>query len=92
MASEAQATQFTTTFPAVRARGRSVTEHTARVGTWLRQALCGLNGHDRYLHVDGTRVTLRCVGCQHDSPGWETGDRAYQRTYAGDPLRHRIRQ
>ena len=91
MASEAQATQFTTTFPSLRTRGHSVSEHTARVGTWLRQSLCALQGHERYLHVDGSRVTLRCVGCQHDSPGWDTGGRAYQRTYAGDPSRHKIR-
>jgi len=91
MASEAQATQFTTTFPALRSRGTSFSEHTARVGTWLRQSFCALNGHDRYLHVEGSRVTLRCVGCQHDSPGWETGGHAYQRTYAGDPSRHRLR-
>jgi hypothetical protein len=91
MASEAQATQFTTAFPSLRTRGRSVSEQTSRVGTWLRQSLCALQGHERYLHVDGSRVTLRCVGCQHDSPGWDTGDRAYQRTYAGDPNRHKIR-
>jgi hypothetical protein len=91
MASEAQATQFTTTFPALGARRRPLSEQAARVGTWLRQSLCGVNGHDRYLHVQGTRVTLRCVACQHESPGWDTGSRAYQRTYAGDPGRHRIR-
>lgn len=85
------ATTFTTTFPAWRERGRALADMPARAGVWMRQALCGLNGHDRYLHVDGTRVTLRCVACQHESPGWVTGGRAYQRTYAGDPMRHRIR-
>lgn len=91
MASEAQATQFTTTFPALRSGARSLPDQAARVGRWLRQTMCGLHGHDRYLHVEGSRVTLRCVGCRHDSPGWETGGRAYQRTYAGDPTRHRLR-
>lgn len=91
MASEAQATQFTTTFPALHAWRRPMAEYTARWGVLLRQALCGLQGHDRYLHVDGSRVSLRCVGCQHESPGWETGGRAYQRTFAGDPSRHRLR-
>ena len=91
MASQAQATQFETTFPALRSRRRPFSERAARVGVWVRQSLCGLNGHDKYLHVDGSRVTLRCVGCQHESPGWDTGDRAYQRTYAGDPSRHRLR-
>ena len=87
MAIQAQAT----TFPALRTRRFPLAEHAARIGVWIRQSLCGLNGHDNYLHVDGSRVTLRCVGCQHESPGWETGSRAYQRTYAGDPSRHRIR-
>lgn len=91
MASQAQATQFETTFPGLRARRRPLSERAARVGAWMRQSLCGINGHDKYLHVDGSRVTLRCVGCQHESPGWDTGERAYQRTYAGDPTRHRIR-
>jgi hypothetical protein len=87
----AQATQFTATFPALGARRRPLADRAAHVGTWLRQSLCGVNGHDKYLHVDGTRMTLRCVTCQHDSPGWDTGERAYQRTYAGDPGRHRMR-
>ena len=91
MATQAQATQFETTFPAIRTRRRPLSEGAVRVGTWFRQSLCGLNGHDKYLHVAGSRVTLRCVSCQHESPGWQTGDRAYQRTYAGDPARHRIR-
>jgi hypothetical protein len=91
MASEAQATQFTTTFPVFQTWRRPLSEHAARMGVWMRQSLCGLQGHDRYLHVDGSRVTLRCVGCKHDSPGWEIGERAYQRTYAGDASRHRLR-
>lgn len=91
MASQAQATQFETTFPALRSRRRPLSERASRLGVWVRQSLCGLNGHDKYLHVDGSRVTLRCVGCQHESPGWDTGDRAYQLTYAGDPSRHRIK-
>lgn len=91
MASEAQATTFTTTFPALTAWRRPMSDLAARAGVTLRQAVCGLQGHDRYLHVEGTRVTLRCVSCRHDSPGWDTGGHAYQRTYAGDPSRHRLR-
>jgi hypothetical protein len=91
MASQAHATQFSTTFPDLRTRVRPLSLPVARLGAWLRQSLCGLNGHDKYLHVDGSRVSLRCVSCQHDSPGWDTGGRAYQRTYAGDPNRHRIK-
>jgi hypothetical protein len=59
--------------------------------THVRQWLCGLKGHERYLHTEAGRMTLRCVGCGLDSPGWDTSRRAYQITYAGDPVRHRIR-
>lgn len=92
MASHAQATQFDTTFTTMpESRRRTITDAIARVVTYLRQVTCGLSGHDMYLHVDGPRVTMRCVGCQHETPGWETGGRAYQLTYAGDPTRHRLR-
>jgi len=91
MNSQVQVTPFGSTFPGIESRPRALAERIARFGVWLRQLLCAVNGHDRYLHVDGGRVTLRCVSCQHDSPGWEIGGRAYQRTCAGDPARHRIR-
>lgn len=90
MASHAQATRFDTTFTAMPAR-RPLADAFARVVTFIRQATCGLSGHDMYLHVDGARVTMRCVGCGHETPGWDTGGRAYQLTYAGDPTRHRLR-
>ena len=61
------------------------------ISTRIRHWLCGLNGHERYLHTEPGRLSLRCVGCGHDSPGWDTGRRAYQRTYAGEPSRLRMR-
>lgn len=57
----------------------------------LRQLLCCLVGHDRYLHTEDGKITLRCIKCEHESPGWQTGGENYQRTHAGDPSRHRIR-
>jgi hypothetical protein len=60
------------------------------VRTFLRQRLCAFKGHDRYLHTEFGLITLRCVGCQHDTQGWQTGERAYQRTYSGDPYRHQL--
>ncbi len=91
MASLVRAAQFTSLFPAIGSTSRSMSEYAAHVGLRIHQSLCGLRGHDRYLHVDGSRVTLQCVGCRHESPGWDTGARAYQRTVAGDPVRHRLR-
>lgn len=56
------------------------------VGHWW----CGLFGHDRLTHVDGTRICLRCTECGHQTPGWDTGRPAYRRTYAGDTTRMRL--
>jgi hypothetical protein len=73
------------------ASDRSLSRALQAAGLVVRQTLCGLNGHDRYLHTEPGRVTLRCVGCGHDSPGWQTGRPAYQLTHSGDPARHRLR-
>ena len=43
----------------------------ARALTWIRQAYCALHGHDRLLHFEKDRMSLRCASCGHDSPGWE---------------------
>jgi hypothetical protein len=43
----------------------------ANVMTWMRQAICGLHGHDSLLHFETDRMSLRCVSCGHESPGWE---------------------
>jgi hypothetical protein len=36
----------------------------------VRQFICGLHGHDALLHFDQRHVSLRCVVCGHQSPGW----------------------
>jgi len=36
----------------------------------VRQFVCGLHGHDALLHFDQRHVSLRCVLCGHESPGW----------------------
>jgi hypothetical protein len=60
----------------------------ARAMTRLGQLLCGLRGHDAVLHFEGRRVMMRCTSCGHDTPGWETGERAPRRRFEGDARRH----
>ena len=36
----------------------------------VRQFICGLHGHDALLHFDQRHVSLLCVVCGHESPGW----------------------
>jgi hypothetical protein len=40
----------------------------------VRQAWCGLHGHDTLLNFERDRMFLRCVSCGHESPGWDVGE------------------
>jgi len=62
----------------------------SRVVTRLNQTLCGLSGHDRLVHVEGKRVTMRCSSCGHDTPGWEVSGRGPRRRFDGDVRRHQL--
>lgn len=33
-------------------------------------ALCGLRGHDDVLHFEPARLSLRCLKCGRQTPGW----------------------
>jgi hypothetical protein len=54
----------------------------------MRQALCGLHGHDNLLQFEECRVFLRCASCGHESPGWELGRARPAVRQAGDSRRH----
>jgi hypothetical protein len=40
----------------------------------VRQAFCGLHGHDSLLQFEQDRMYLKCVSCGHESHGWELAD------------------
>ena len=42
--------------------------------SWIRQAYCGLRGHDEMLQFGRERIALKCASCGHESPGWELND------------------
>jgi hypothetical protein len=62
----------------------------ARTMEWLRQAFCGLHGHDTLLHFEDERMSLRCVSCGHETPGWELNEVPPTVTVRGDARRHVI--
>ncbi len=62
----------------------------ARVMESLRQAFCGLRGHDTLLHFEDERMALRCVSCGHETPGWELNEVPPTVTVRGDARRHAI--
>ena len=36
----------------------------------LKRLICGLRGHEDYLHFEKNRMYLECVACGYESPGW----------------------
>ena len=62
----------------------------ARVMESVRQAFCGLRGHDTLLHFEDERMALRCVSCGHETPGWELNEIPPTVTVRGDARRHLI--
>jgi len=61
-----------------------------RVMDRLRQMFCGLHGHDTLLHFDKDRMSLRCVSCGHETPGWELNELPPTVTVRGDARHHRM--
>jgi hypothetical protein len=48
-------------------RARALAISTAQE---LRQARCGLGGHDMTLKLEKTRVSLQCMSCGYHTSGW----------------------
>ena len=58
-----------------------------RVMDWLRRAFCGFHGHDTMLHFEQERMSLRCVSCGHETPGWSLDEAPPTVTMRGDARR-----
>jgi hypothetical protein len=56
----------------------------------LGQILCGLRGHDTLLNFEDERMSLRCVSCGHETPGWELNEAPPTVTVRGDARRHAL--
>ena len=50
---------------------------TSAIATdWLRQTLCGVRGHAMLLHFESERLSLQCMSCGRNTPGWVLGEHA----------------
>lgn len=47
---------------------------TCAVVGWLRQARCGVTGHELVRQFQPHRVSLQCISCGHETPGWTLHD------------------
>ena|SRR5688572_2322774 len=45
-----------------------------RVLDRIREAFCGLHGHDSMLQFQQDRMFLKCASCGHESPGWSLNE------------------
>ena len=54
----------------IRKVGSRLTSDLAVMAEWLRRAQCGLLGHGMMLHLEQRRMSLRCLHCGHETPGW----------------------
>ena len=61
-----------------------------RLLSWLRQALCGLHGHDHLLQLGQERISLKCASCGHESSGWNLNEARPTITARADARRQRI--
>jgi hypothetical protein len=77
----------------------TVTVHSEGLGERMlervREAFCGLHGHDNLLQFGHDRMYLKCASCGHESPGWElnepqpakrSAERAHPALVRGDDL------
>jgi hypothetical protein len=55
----------------------------------VRQAYCGLHGHDSLLQFEQDRMFLKCVSCGHETSGWELTEAPPKVTLREDVSRRR---
>lgn len=53
----------------------------------IRQVMCGLRGHEMLVHFEERRISLACVSCGYESPGWSVSPSAVRAT-AGAGVSH----
>jgi hypothetical protein len=58
-----------------------------RMLDWLRQTFCAMHGHDTMMRFEQERMSLRCVSCGHETPGWSLNEVPPTVTVRGDARR-----
>ena len=42
----------------------------AQLASRMSQLICGLSGHQLLLNAEPGRLSLKCMSCPYESPGW----------------------
>jgi hypothetical protein len=62
-----------------------------RASTHVRRFLCGLHGHDALLHFEQGRLSLVCVSCGYETPGWDLTSSARRASQSATTPRRLVR-
>jgi hypothetical protein len=50
--------------------GSRIAEDIIGLAWWMRRTRCGLGGHAMLLHLEPEKLSLRCMYCGQQTPGW----------------------
>jgi hypothetical protein len=50
------------------------------VASRLSQMICGLSGHQLLLNAEPGRLSLKCMSCPYETPGWTIKENSYDRS------------
>ena len=49
----------------------------ANVLSRLSQLICGLSGHQLLLNAEPGRLSLKCMSCPYETPGWAIKEKSH---------------
>jgi hypothetical protein len=49
----------------------------ANVRSRLSQLICGFSGHQLLLNAEPGRLSLKCMSCPYETPGWTIKEKSY---------------
>jgi hypothetical protein len=55
----------------------STPTYWANVASRLSQLICGLSGHQLLLNAEPGRLSLKCMSCPYETPGWAIKEKAH---------------
>jgi len=54
----------------------STPTYWAHLASRLSQLICGLSGHQLLLNAEPGRLSLKCMSCPYETPGWTIKDKS----------------
>jgi hypothetical protein len=55
----------------------STPTYWANLASRLSQLICGLSGHQLLLNAEPGRLSLKCMSCPYETPGWAIKEKSY---------------